>query len=71
MEWVLLVFMFTPGGDFIDKAAYEMKNEKICSFAKQEWESKAHPMGVVYHGLCVTKDHWTGKKPMDNVPLDF
>ena len=27
--------------------------------------------GLARHkGLCVTKDHWTGKKPMKGVPLD-
>ena len=27
--------------------------------------------GLAKHkGLCVTKDHWTGKKPMQGVPLD-
>jgi len=29
-----------------------------------------HPMGVQYRGLCVTADHWTGKKIMKDVPLD-
>jgi hypothetical protein len=70
-EWILLVAMLSPGGDFIDKIPVEMPTKAACVQAAKELPKKGEtPMGIHYKGICVTADHWTGKKTMKDVPLD-
>jgi len=70
-EWILLVAMLSPGGDFINKVPVTMPTKIACERAIKTLPKKGeHPMGVQYRGLCVTADHWTGKKIMKDVPLD-
>jgi hypothetical protein len=69
MNWVLIVFMFSPGGDYINRTVTEFESKKQCEVALKRAVEK-HPLGVKQNGICVTKDHWTGKKYMDNVALD-
>ena len=70
-EWVLLIALLSPGGDFIDKIPVTMPNKVACKQAIKTLPKKdEHPMGVQYKGLCVTRAHWTGTAPMKNVPLD-
>ena len=71
MNWVLLISMLTPGGDFIDKIPVEMPTKAACQQAVKELPKRGEsPMGVQYKGICVTMDHWIGKKKMKDVPLD-
>jgi hypothetical protein len=70
-EWVLLIALLSPGGNFIDKVPVTMPNRAACQQAIKQLPAKGdHPMGVQYRGLCVTMAHWTGQKPMKDVPLD-
>jgi len=70
-EWILLVAMLSPGGDFINKVPVTMPTKTACEQAIKTLPKKGeHPMGVQYRGLCVTQAHWTGKKIMKDVPLD-
>ena len=70
-EWILIVSLFSPGGNFLDKVPVLMPNKVSCEQAMQKLPKKGdHPMGVQYRGLCVTKAHWDGTAPMTNVPLD-
>ena len=73
--WLLLIAMYTPGGDFIDKQVvdYEFKSKADCVAVQRSMPNldlDAGAMGVKHRGLCITKDHWTGKRPMKDVALD-
>ena len=70
-EWVLIVSLFSPGGNFLDKIPVTMPDKISCKQAIKTLPKKGeHPMGVQYRGLCVTMAHWTGTAAMKNVPLD-
>jgi len=69
MEWVLLVMMSTPGGDFIDKRVEFVKNKAECH-ARMATTPRVTPMQIRQNPICVTMDHWTGKKLMSGVALD-
>jgi len=69
MEWVLIIMMSTPGGDFIDKRVEVVQNRAEC-YARMATTAKVAPMGILQSPICVTMDHWTGKKPMPGVALD-
>jgi len=68
MNWVLIVFMFSPAG-YMNKSVTEFESKKQCEVALKQYVQK-HPLGVKHDGICVTKDHWTGKKYMTGVALD-
>lgn len=70
-EWILLMALFSPGGDFIGKVPVTMPSHVACKQAVKTLVKKVDdPMGMQYRGVCVTKAHWTGAEPMKNVPLD-
>jgi hypothetical protein len=69
MEWVLIIMMSTPGGDFIDKRVEFVRNKSECH-ARMATTPRIAPMGIRQTPICVTMDHWTGKKPMSGVALD-
>ena len=70
-EWILLVAMLSPGGDFINKVPVTMPTKIACERAIKTLPKKGeHPMGVQYRGLCVTQAHWTGKQQMPGVAYD-
>ena len=73
-EWILIVWILTPGGDFIDKYGVPYQDERSCQTALKKMKSPVetgHPLGLKEKGYaCVTMGHWTGSKPMPGVPLD-
>lgn len=73
MSWILLITLWTPGGDYIGKIPVEVPSKAACRVALKDLSKQGDegmiPMKV--KGLCVTMDHWTGKKPMPGVPLHF
>jgi hypothetical protein len=69
-EWILIIGMFAPGGDFIDKRTVEFQSRKDCEAVKIQLSYLDDPMRVKHKGLCVTNDHWTGKKKMPGVAYD-
>jgi hypothetical protein len=69
-QWVLIIAMLSPAGDFIDKRHMVLPNQQTCQRAKTDVETADSPMGVRIKGLCVTYAHWTGQKPMRGVPQD-
>jgi hypothetical protein len=69
MEWVLIIIMSTPGGDFIDKRVEFVRTRAECH-ARMTTVPKVAPMQIRQSSICVTMDHWTGKKPMTGVALD-
>ena len=53
----------------MDKYTVEFASKTQCESVRASLP--ALDGGLSRHkGLCVTKDHWLGKKPMKGVPLD-
>jgi hypothetical protein len=70
-EWVLIIELLSPGGDFMDKIPVTMPTKAACKQALKELPKRSDdPLGVQFRGVCVTMDHWTGKKKMKDVPFD-
>jgi hypothetical protein len=69
MEWVLLIMMSAPSGSFIDKRVEFVKTKAECH-ARMAKTPRITPMQIRQTPICVTMDHWTGKKPMSGVALD-
>lgn len=68
-SWILIVAMLAPNGDFLGKDTLEFKNQEACERARVKLLSHDQPFAK-YRGVCVTRDHWTGKKKMPSVALD-
>lgn len=69
-EWVLIIAMMSPGGDFIGKETVMFNSQKDCEAVKIQLVQLDSPLRVQHKGICVTKDHWEGKKKMPNVAYD-
>lgn len=69
-EWVLIIAMMSPGGDFIGKNTIMFNNQKDCEAVRIQLSQLDSPLRVQHKGVCVTKDHWEGKKKMPNVAYD-
>ena len=68
--WILIIAMYSPGGDYMDKTTLEFNTQKDCESVRAQLAILDTPLGVKHKGICVTKDHWTGKKPMKGIALD-
>jgi hypothetical protein len=69
-SWILIIAMFGPSGDFIDKRSVSFDSKKACEVVRKQLHNLDHPLGVKHNGLCVTKDHWEGRKQMSGVAYD-
>lgn len=69
-SWILIIAMYTPGGDFISKDTLGFNSQKSCEAVKIQLSKLDHPMKVQHKGLCVTRDHWEGKKQMPGIAYD-
>jgi hypothetical protein len=69
-SWVLIIAMFSPGGDFISKQTINFVSKKDCEAVRIQLSNLDQPMHVKHKGLCVTRDHWEGKKQMPSVAHD-
>lgn len=69
MNWVLIIMLSTPGGDFIDKKVEFVRTRAECH-ARISQVERVTLMGIRQTPICVTMDHWTGKHPMPGVALD-
>ena len=68
--WILIIAMHSPGGDFIDKQTMGFNSKKDCVAVRVQLPNLDYPMRVKHKGVCVTKDHWEGKKQMPGVAYD-
>jgi hypothetical protein len=66
MKFWLIIFFMTPEGEFIEKKELPFKDEASCYLAMDKIKVKH-----IAEMICVSNDHYTGKKPDANVPLDF
>jgi hypothetical protein len=69
-SWILIVAMYSPAGDFMSKDTLEFNRQKACEAVKVQLPKLDHPMRITHKGLCVTREHWEGKKKMPNVAYD-
>jgi hypothetical protein len=69
-EWILIVFMLSPQGNFLSKYAHGPLTKIECQQQAIEIEFIKGTAGQKFKGLCVTKDHWEGKKKMPGVAYD-
>ena len=69
-SWILIIAMHSPAGDFIGKDIVGFQSKKECEAVKVQLPNLDNPMHVTHRGLCVTKDHWEGKKKMPGVAYD-
>jgi hypothetical protein len=69
-SWILIVAMYSPAGDFMGKNTVEFESKKTCESVRVQLSKLDNPMHVHHKGLCVTRDHWEGKKQMPGVAYD-
>jgi hypothetical protein len=69
-SWILIIAMYSPGGDFINKSTLSFTNKSECEAVRKQLPTLDHPFHVQHKGLCVTRAHWEGKKQMPGVAYD-
>jgi hypothetical protein len=69
-SWILIIVMYSPAGDFISKDTLQFNSRKDCEAVRTQLSNLDNPMRVTHKGLCVTRDHWEGKKKMTGVDYD-
>jgi hypothetical protein len=62
--------MYSPAGDFMSKNTIGFNSQKECEAVKVQLVNLDNPMKVRHKGLCVTREHWEGKKQMPGVAYD-
>jgi hypothetical protein len=69
-SWILIIALYSPAGDFMSKDTMYFNSKKECEAVRVQLPNLDHPLRVKHKGLCVTRDHWEGKKKMPNVAYD-
>lgn len=67
MNWILLIAIYAADGKYLDKIAVPMSTARSCMQARAQLTGYDH---VKVHGVCITKDHWEGRKQQPGVNLD-
>ncbi len=70
MNWILIIALYSPGGDFMDKTILKFENKRDCEAVRVQLPKLDNPMKVKHKGVCVTKEHWEGTKSMPGVAHD-
>jgi hypothetical protein len=69
--WILIVYIMTPAGQYVEKIPVDMPSRTACQQAMYNLPRRSEDLTKFkYQGKCVTADHWTGKRVMKDVPLD-
>jgi hypothetical protein len=63
-QWVLVLGLFSPGGDYMGKIPQFFPDQQSCIRNKELAENRTEPMPMTVKGVCVTYAHWTGQKPV-------
>lgn len=69
-SWILIIALYSPGGDFMDKNILKFETKRDCEAVRVQLPKLDTPMKVKHKGVCVTKEHWEGTKPMPGVSYD-
>ena len=54
----------------MDKTTLKFENKRDCEAVRVQLPKLDTPMKVKHKGVCVTKEHWEGTKPMPGVAYD-
>ena len=65
MKFWLIIFFMTHEGEFVSKKEIQYKDKASCYLAMDKVKVKNRAEMV-----CVSNDHYTGKKQDKNVPFD-
>ena len=65
MKYWLIVFFFTPNGEFIEKKEFPFKDEASCYLAMDKVKVKQ-----IAQMVCVSDDHYMGRKQDPGVDYD-
>jgi hypothetical protein len=68
VKFWLIIFFLTPEGHFVSKKEISYKNEVSCYLAMDKIKVKRP--ATIAEMVCVSNDHYTGKKQDKNVPFD-
>lgn len=68
----LLVFIFTPNGDFVEKLEYGPLRDKVAcvSLASQVTKTLVNTNKPASY-YCVSDNHYMGRSVDPDIPLDF
>lgn len=62
--------MWSASGEFVGKLPIMQLTESQCAVAAITLPAVLDSTNTRLEGICVTHDHWTGKKYMPGVPLE-
>lgn len=68
MKFWLIIFFLTPQGEFVGKQEIAYKNKATCQMAMSRVKSPKRNLSV--QKVCVSDDHYNGRKQDPNVPYD-
>ncbi len=69
-SWVLIIAIFNPSGVWQHQYTERHDTAQLCTARLKAVETVTANNKYLLRGICVTQDHWTGKKPMPGVNLD-
>ena len=69
-SWVLIIAIFNPTGVWQHQYTERHDTAQVCTARLKAVETVTANNKYLLRGICVTNDHWTGKKPMPGVNLD-
>ena len=71
MKYWLLVFLFTPEGEYAGKDVYQTDNKAAC-FERAAKVAKTYVNTQTMTDMyCVSDDHYNGRSVDEGIPLDF
>jgi hypothetical protein len=69
-SWVLIIAIFNPAGVWQHQYTERHDTQQDCTARSKALETVTANNKYFLRGICVTNDHWTGKKLMPGVNLD-
>ena len=69
-SWVLIIAIFNPAGVWQHQYTERHDTAPLCTARLKAVETVTANNKYLLRGICVTNDHWTGKKLMPGVNLD-
>jgi hypothetical protein len=68
VKFWLIVFFLTPEGEYLSKQEMQLSNKTMCELVAEQYPAQVREGPV--KTICVSDDHYTGKKQDKNVPFD-
>lgn len=69
MNFWLIVFFFAADGKFVDKQEMQLSSKNMCELVAAQYPAQVRTGSV--KTVCVSDDHYTGKKQDEGVDFDF